>query len=91
MSFFLIYYMCGDFMTEEMYRRLNNYLNDIFLELNKEDMVILNDKINSEEYSYLGVSEILDTIGIEINNETINETLNIIKNSIYNQKREKAK
>lgn len=56
-----------------------------------EDMVILNDKINSEEYSYLGVSEILDTVGIEINNETINETLNIIKNSIYNQKREKTK
>lgn len=56
-----------------------------------EDMVKLNDKINSEEYSYLGVSEILDTVGIEINNETINETLNIIKNSIYNQKREKTK
>lgn len=56
-----------------------------------EDMVTLNDKINSEEYSYLGVSEILDTVGIEINYETINETLNIIKNSIYEKKREKTK
>lgn len=33
--------MCGDFMTEEMYKRLNNYLNDIFLELNEKDKIFV--------------------------------------------------
>ena len=48
-----------------------------------EDMVKLNDNINTEEYANLSVEEILNTIGIKINEEMINQTVDIIKNSIH--------
>lgn len=48
-----------------------------------EDMIKLNDNINTEEYSCLSVKEILNTIGIKINKKMINQTIDIIKNSIY--------
>ena len=92
-------------MTEEMYKRLNNYLNDIFVELNKRDkifvdnlqsIVILNTIINenftghiTEEYANLSVKEILNTVGIKVNGEMIDETINIINNSINNGEKTK--
>lgn len=33
-------------MTEEMYRRLNSYLNDIFIELNKKDKIFVDNLVN---------------------------------------------
>lgn len=48
-----------------------------------EDMVKLNDNINTEEYANLSVEEILNTVGIKINEEMINQTVDIIKNSIH--------
>ena len=48
-----------------------------------EDMVKLNDNINTEEYTNLSVEEILNTVGIKINEEMINQTVDIIKNSIH--------
>ena len=48
-----------------------------------EDMVKLNDNINTEEYVNLSVEEILNTVGIKINEEMINQTVDIIKNSIH--------
>ena len=48
-----------------------------------ENMIELNDKINNE-YADKLVEEILENLNIKINKEMINESLNIIKNSIYN-------
>ena len=46
-------------------------------------MIDLNDNINGK-YSQLSIEEILDKVGINVDEEMINKTLNIIKNSIYN-------
>lgn len=48
-----------------------------------EDMIKLNDNINSIEYASLSMEEVLNTVGIKINDKTINEALEIIKSSIY--------
>lgn len=48
-----------------------------------EDMVKLNDKIISPEYSKMSVEEILETIGIKYNFKMVEETIEIIKNKIY--------
>lgn len=48
-----------------------------------EDMIKLNDNINSYEYCDLTIEELLETINIRLNSQMIDETLNIIKNSIY--------
>lgn len=54
-----------------------------------ENMVRLNDNINSAEYANLSVEEILNTVGIKINKEMIDETINIINNSINNGEKTK--
>lgn len=46
-------------------------------------MIKLNDNINSIEYASLSMEEVLNTVGIKINDKTINEALEIIKSSIY--------
>lgn len=48
-----------------------------------EDIVRFNDQINSNEYADLSIHEILNTIGIEVNGDMINESLDIIDKSIY--------
>lgn len=56
-----------------------------------EDIIKLNDNINLKESAELSVVDILNDIGISTNSNMINETLKIIENSIYSQKREKTK
>lgn len=56
-----------------------------------EDMVKLNNNISSEQYSYLGVDDILENIGIYMSDENIEKSLTIIKNSIHNFEMEKTK
>lgn len=48
-----------------------------------EDMIKFNDNINSSEYANLSMEEVLETVGIKINDKTINEALKIIKSSIH--------
>lgn len=48
-----------------------------------EDIVRFNDQINSNEYADLSIYKILNTIGIEVNGDMINESLDIIDKSIY--------
>ena len=55
-------------MTEEMYKRLNNYLNDIFIELNKSDKIFFryndlqyNIKFQSNNISYLDIISRIDS------------------------------
>ena len=70
---------------------VGTFLAHYALEYSKiEDMVKLNDNINTEEYANLSVEEILNTVGIKINEEMINQTVDIIKNSI-NHYEEKTK
>ena len=54
-----------------------------------EDMVKLNDNINTEKYANLSIEEILNTVGIKVNDEMIDETINIINNSINNGEKTK--
>lgn len=51
-----------------------------------EDIVRLNEKINSEEYAYMSIKEVLNTIGIKINIKTLNEAIECVKNNIQNSK-----
>ena len=46
-----------------------------------EDMVELNDKINTE-YAELSVQEVLNKVGIPLNQNMVLESLDIIKKSI---------
>lgn len=63
---------------------IGTFLAYYALEYSKiEDMIDLNDNINGK-YSQLSIEDILDKVGINVDEEMINKTLNIIKNSIYN-------
>lgn len=63
---------------------IGTFLAFYALEYSKiEDMIDLNDNINGK-YLQLSIEEILDKVGINVDEEMINKTLNIIKNSIYN-------
>lgn len=55
-----------------------------------EDMIDLNDNINGK-YSQLSIEEILNKVGINIDEEMVNEALDIIKKSIYNYQEGKVK
>lgn len=56
-----------------------------------EDMVKLNDNINTIDNPEFSINTVLDTIGIEFNLKTIDEALEIIKDSIYEFDMEKVK
>lgn len=51
-----------------------------------EDIVKLNEKINSDEYKNMSIQEILETIGINLNDNFISKAIQCIKNNIYEKK-----
>lgn len=51
-----------------------------------EDIVLLNDNINSEEYADMSIEEVLETIGIKLNLQFLNESIQCIKNNIKTNK-----
>ena len=54
-------------MTEEMYKRLNDYLNDIFLELNKTDKIFTDNLINFTIINNMVANKFLNWIGVTAN------------------------
>lgn len=87
------------FSNENVYNKMVNYFDRsyryvigtllAYYALNYckfEDIVKLNEKINTEEFSNMNVIKILETIGIKINREFLQKAIECIKSSIQDSK-----